>query len=672
MKRPHQGIRSTTAQQSQSPPSGRQGPTVQVTPIADDDSWMDNISGPSFHEDTLDHGPSAIVEDNDSSVGNIFCFAAFADKHTEVLYNDLTGAFPYMSLEGNVCYLILYHYESNAILGLPISGFDDNTVFAAYKTQFEFLESKGYKIKLNVMDNQCTKQIKNFLTDKDCELMLIEPHNHRVNAAERAIQTFKDHFISALTTTDSKFPLQLWDRLTSQVKTTLNLMQASRINPSILAYEAIWGPYDWNRFPLAPPGCKAVIHESPAAQESWGSRGTDAWYLGPSRDHYRCNHYFIPETRAYRISGSAELFPQHCQVPFLSTSDHMQELTNEVVSTLKNMTPEKQRRVLMLFQAKLANTSVHPGGPAFLMSPCHAWILPEEDIQRVPQPRTPTQDQQRVAPSAEQRVGTTPDITVFHDLCRMSNAPPIMNAPNPTTKRALQSTKRVHRRITQNNVPGTIPPITPAIPRHPIPTADAATPVRRSPHLGKTAQRIQNTRLLKRIPKVRFVPIAGQLQNHVISQQAMNFLTNEVWNNSPQHFTPTNLRPKEEATAANLEHLSMPMIHPTMGETISSYKKLMHDPATMDIWPFGKDFGGMSQGDNKTGQKGTNAIFVMTHAEILLIPTDRTIAYARVVVDFRPQKADPHRIRITAGGNLINYPGELTTQTANLTTSKLM
>jgi hypothetical protein len=128
-------------------------------------------------------------------------------------------------------------------------------------------------------------------------------------------------------------------------------MRASRINPNISAYEAIWGPYDWNRFPLAPPGCKAVIYESPAARGAWGSRGTDAWYLGPSRDHYRCYHYFFPETRAYCISGSAELFPQHCQVPFLSTSDHIQELTQEVVSTLKNMTPEKQRRVLTLFQA---------------------------------------------------------------------------------------------------------------------------------------------------------------------------------------------------------------------------------------------------------------------------------------------------------------------------------
>jgi len=74
------------------------------------------------------------------------------------------------------------------------------------------------------------------------------------------------------------------------------------------------------------------------------------------------------------------------------------------------------------------------------------------------------------------------------------------------------------------------------------------------------------------------------------------------------------------------------------------------------------------------GQKGTNAIFVMTHAGILLIPADCTITYAQVVIDFCPQKADPHHIHITAGGNLTNYnyPGELTTQTASLTTSKLM
>jgi len=44
----------------------------------------------------------------------------------------------------------------------------------------------------------------------------------------------------------------------------------------------------------------------------------------------------------------------------------------------------------------------------------------------------------------------------------------------------------------------------------------------------------------------------------------------------------------------------------------------MHDPATAEVWQtaFGKDFGGMAQGGLKTGQKGINSGFVMTHKEI--------------------------------------------------------
>jgi hypothetical protein len=100
----------------------------------------------------------------------------------------------------------------------------------------------------------------------------------------------------------------------------------------------------------------------------------------------------------------------------------------------------------------------------------------------------------------------------------------------------------------------------------------------------------------------------------------------------------------------------------------------MHDPATLEVWlmAFGKDFGGMAQHDDKTGQKGTNSIFVMIQDEIKLIPRSQTVTYARVIINFCPQKDDLHQIRITAGGKRINYPCELSTRTANLTTSKLM
>jgi hypothetical protein len=115
------------------------------------------------------------------------------------------------------------------------------------------------------------------------------------------------------------------------------------------------------------------------------------------------------------------------------------------------------------------------------------------------------------------------------------------------------------------------------------------------------------------------------------------------------------------------------MVHPITGKTITSYKQLMKDPVTQDAWmmAFGKDFGGMSQGDNKMGQVGTNAMFVMDPKDIPNIPADRMVTYANVVVDFRPQKENPHCIRITARGNLINYPGKWTMQTADVTMSKL-
>ena len=57
---------------------------------------------------------------------------------------------------------------------------------------FEYITSKGYKPKLNVMDNQATKVIKAYLTPQQVNLQLVKPHNHHVNAGECTIQTIKN------------------------------------------------------------------------------------------------------------------------------------------------------------------------------------------------------------------------------------------------------------------------------------------------------------------------------------------------------------------------------------------------------------------------------------------------------------------------------------------------
>jgi hypothetical protein len=147
----------------------------------------------------------------------------------------LLGFFPLMSLEGNICFFVVYHYKTNTILALPIKGFSDKIIFATDQQQYNMLEAKGYKIRLNVMDNQATKFIRKFLDGKQCNLLLVKRHNHHVSTAERAIQTFKAHFISAFATTNSDFPLQLWERLTPQVESTLNMLRPSCIDPLMSA-----------------------------------------------------------------------------------------------------------------------------------------------------------------------------------------------------------------------------------------------------------------------------------------------------------------------------------------------------------------------------------------------------------------------------------------------------
>jgi hypothetical protein len=239
------------------------------------------------------------------------------------------------------------------------------------------------------------------------------------------------------------------------------MLPTSRINPNMSAYEAIHGPYNWNRFPLASPGCKAMIYEAAESQRSWACYNTDAWYVGPSLGHYQCNHYFVPNTHAYHVSGSAKLFPQHCQVPFLLWNEKFKEVIDELTTTLNELPPKQRAKFLtMVFKCLQSGQIDEP--TRTLTAPTQAWMLPREDIQINPY----------VTPPIKQRV-PLPTTTI---QC-ITDAPPIMNAPNPTQKQRLKLTKRTHSRCMRNNIPGSVPAITPTASQHFIPNPPTPTVV---------------------------------------------------------------------------------------------------------------------------------------------------------------------------------------------------
>ncbi len=306
------------------------------------------------------------------------------------------------------------------------------------------------------------------------------------------------------------------------------------------------------------------------------------------------------------------MFPQHCQLPDMNPHKHLKALMEELVdaTNVASNTPKGKQLLRMIAQKN--DDLLHPTPPI--------------DEQRV------ANDERLARQKEEQRViNEAPIITIP----RITDLPPIVTSNNPTARWKLKETTRVHRRVTRNNTLGIMP-------RNVKPNNTNITATRRLP------QSTQRT-------------------------HAINILTlMELATSNPSH-TPRALM-KYTKMPINYEHYANPMVHPVTGETISSYKKLMHNPATAEVWQtaFGKDFGSMAQGDNKTGQKGTSAMFVMTRDKIArTIAANKHFTFGDPVVDYRPQKEFPHRIRITAGGNLIKYDASASVQTADLDTTKL-
>jgi hypothetical protein len=122
------------------------------------------------------------------------------------------------------------------------------------------LVARGLKPKLN----EASKLLKANLYQQDITFQLVPPYSHRRNSAERAIRSFKYYLIAGLCSTDKSFPMHLCDRLLPQAIMTLIMIRTSRINPKLLAATHIFGQYDFNRAPMAPPGTIIIAHETPS------------------------------------------------------------------------------------------------------------------------------------------------------------------------------------------------------------------------------------------------------------------------------------------------------------------------------------------------------------------------------------------------------------------------
>jgi hypothetical protein len=105
----------------------------------------------------------------------------------------------------------------------------DSEAVRAYAILYKQLTGAGLHPKFQMMDNEASAAVKEFLRKERIEYQLVPPHIHRHNASEIAIHTFNAHFIAGLSTVDAHLPMHPWCRLVHEATITLNLLRNLRL-----------------------------------------------------------------------------------------------------------------------------------------------------------------------------------------------------------------------------------------------------------------------------------------------------------------------------------------------------------------------------------------------------------------------------------------------------------
>jgi hypothetical protein len=193
----------------------------------------------------------------------------------------------------------------------------------------------GNQPKMYILDNEASADLKKGLNKCGLNCQLVPPHVHRRNAAERAARTFKSHLLAFLATCDPDFPVAEWDRPLFQAELTLNLLRSSRVNPRLSAHACLFGNFNFNKTPLAPPGTKVVVHLKPDQRASWACHGEEGWCVGPSMEHCRCIKCYLPTTSRERDVDALQFFPKQIPFPQTSTEDCLKQAASEILDVLQ-------------------------------------------------------------------------------------------------------------------------------------------------------------------------------------------------------------------------------------------------------------------------------------------------------------------------------------------------
>ena len=337
---------------------------------------------------------------------------AIDEEGNATIHSDQTGRFPKKSSRGNQYIMVLVHPNSNGILQEPMKNRTSGKMIRAYQNLINRLKSAGITPKHHILDNECSADFKQTIRDNNMTYQLVPPHDHRRNMAEKAIQTFKAHFISILCGADKDFPLHLWDRLLPQAEHTLNMLRRSKVTPTVSAFAYLWGQHNYNANPFTPLGCKVEAHVTPGTRETWAAHTTSGYYIGNAWEHYRCHEVYVSSTKATCVCETVFFRHKYLTMPTITPADALIKAVDNLVDVitgqlLKNsVTADAVEQLMEIYKLQAKKATCDARAQRVLRETAQAQRVAEEQSstttsQAFPQVPAPIISQDDDSPPAE-------------------------------------------------------------------------------------------------------------------------------------------------------------------------------------------------------------------------------------------------------------------------------
>ena len=620
-----------------------------------------------------------------------------------LIATDLPGRYPITSARGHKYLFVMVDTDSGYINAVPIKSRKSSELVRAYQHCYDELKNNGLTARLMRTDNEVSVKLIEAIEADNLTLQIAAPHDHRLNPAERAIQSFKAHFIATRSGTDPTFPTNRWDLLVPMVVLTLNLLRPSKINPALSAYAQVMGVFNFNKTPIAPVGCKVIVHDTRMERGSWADHGTDGYFIGPAPRHYRNFKCWMPKTNATRLSNTVEFFPTEHKLTHMDRLDRLGIIIQQLLDLLQeppldhSLIPHDTTAIITTIQNMrelygIPLAPLEPNSYGRTNSPIKSRTMnttsPNNTLH--PSPSRPTTRTTHVYHDGtiirkRFRDGTFEgEVTQYDPRAKFYK---IRYTDGDTEELTYDEVKH-HRKPLQeysNRAPRVATPIratpteleggsSPIRPKRIVPSPDILNPT-----TGAKRNRARDLAGKKRRgrPKKKHVKPTEQnmglrVRLHTkLAQHKLNRLNTRAYN---QGIT-------ERESAFFTKHQALandPRLHSAFVAGAiydQNLKKWMRyndlikhpDKPTRERWIGSgeKEYGRLFQGFKET--PGKDVLRWIYKAEV---PAEKQVTYPRVTTAYRPEKEDPYRTRITAGGDRLTYDGETATHSASMTTIK--